>query len=136
MIAGGWVVAEPRRGSAPRELGRYAPPLPKISPIRATLLHHALGHDRPMARMEERRRVIRMLEDAAKHADIHGNRYPVFDADAVKELLPVWLSWGQILIDAAEGLNMPIRIPPLSHHSLEVFLDGSVDKLMHPRAAS
>ena len=57
----------------------------------------------PMARMEERRRVIRMLEEVAKHIDIHGNRYPVFDADAVKELLPTWQAWGQIFIDAGES---------------------------------
>jgi hypothetical protein len=54
----------------------------------------------PMAFMEERRRIIRLLENAVRHADIQGNRYPVFDADAVKELLPVWRAWGQILIDA------------------------------------
>ena len=51
--------------------------------------------------MEERRRIIRLLEEAAKHVDIHGNRYPVFDADAdaIKELLPTWRAWGQIVVD-------------------------------------
>ena len=40
------------------------------------------------------------FQEATKHADIHGNRYPVFDADAVKELLPTWRAWGQVLINA------------------------------------
>jgi hypothetical protein len=73
----------------------------------------------PMARMEERRRVIRMLEEAAQHVDIHGNCYPVFDADAVKELLPTWRAWGQILIDARDaGGDTPSSVPN-SHQAAE-----------------
>ena len=55
----------------------------------------------PIAWMEERRRIRQVLRDATEQTHDYGDRYPALDIEAVKELMPTWRAWGQILGEVA-----------------------------------
>ena len=50
-----------------------------------------------LAYMDERRRIRQVIREST--VDMQGERYPIFDIDAVRELLPVWKEWGSALLE-------------------------------------
>ena len=50
-----------------------------------------------LAYMDERRRIRQVIREST--ADMQGQRYPIFDIDAVRELLPLWREWGSTLLE-------------------------------------
>lgn len=65
----------------------------------------------PMAWVEERRRIRQVLRDAAEQAHDHGDRYPALDIEAVKELMPIWRAWGQVVIESKMGRQLGALAP-------------------------
>jgi hypothetical protein len=49
-----------------------------------------------LAFMDERRRIRQVIREST--VDMRGERYPIFDVDAVWELLPIWREWGSALL--------------------------------------
>ena len=49
-----------------------------------------------LAFMDERRRIRQVIRDST--VDMQGVRYPIFDIDAVWELLSIWKEWGSVIM--------------------------------------
>ncbi|GGF51390.1 hypothetical protein GCM10011611_67320 [Aliidongia dinghuensis] len=78
----------------------------------------SVADDGPMAWMEERRRIRQALRDAAEQVHDYGDRYPALDIEAVKELMPTWRAWGQIIIETETDKVDALLIARCSSSSL------------------
>jgi hypothetical protein len=66
-----------------------------------------------LAYMDERRRIRQVIREST--VDMQGDRYSIFDIDAVWELLSIWREWGSVIMMPPTPSSLSQNVAGIPH---------------------